>query len=106
MIKLIKSNMKRSSNLFAAKVAALIIITAILAGTIPFGIISCAMNQEPVHYFKIQRLNFNGDVQQTYYSKNFPNDGDHYIYFRDCTIGKLIQFSAPYTAEDIGTNKP
>ena len=47
--------MKRSSNLFAAKVAALIIITAILAGTIPFGIISCAMNQEPVHYFKIQR---------------------------------------------------
>ena len=98
--------MKKPSNTFAAKVAALIIISAILAVTIPFGIVSCAMKEEPVRYFKIQRLNIYGEVQQTYYSKNFPCDGNHYIYFRDYTTGKWIQFSAPYTAEDIGTNKP
>jgi hypothetical protein len=96
----------RSTDLFTAKVATTLIVGAILAVTIPFGIVSCAMNNKPVRYFKIQRLNIYGEVQQTYYSKNFPCDGDHYIYFRDYTTGKWIQFSAPYTAEDIGTNKP
>jgi hypothetical protein len=91
---------------FGAKVAGILIAVAILLVVVPFALVSCAMKEKSDRYFKVQRLNFNGEVLQTYYSKNFPCDGNHYIYFREYPSGKCIQFSAPYTAEDIGTNKP
>jgi len=65
--------------------------------------VGCAT--EPRHYYKIQRLNINGEIQQIYYSTSYPN-GTGSIHFREYPSGKWIKFSAPYTAEDLGTNKP
>jgi len=60
---------------------------------------------EPTHYYKIQRLNYNGEVIQTYYSKSYPW-GTDFIDFKEYPSDKWIKFKSPYTAEDIGTNKP
>jgi len=60
---------------------------------------------EPTHYYKIQRLNLNGEVMQTYYSKSYPW-GTDFIDFKEYPSGKWIKFKASYTAEDLGTNKP
>ncbi len=82
------------------------IVLAMLAVIIiPLVIGGCLAASEPRHYYKIQRLNINGEVQQTYYSTSYPW-GTGYISFREFPSGKDVKFSAPYTAEDIGTNKP
>lgn len=59
----------------------------------------------PTHYYKIQRLNFNGEVIQTYYSKSYPW-GTDFIDFKEYPSERWIKFKSPYTAEDLGTNKP
>ena len=61
---------------------------------------------EPTHYYKVQRLNLNGDVQQTYYSQSFPWGTDRYVTFREYPSNRYIKLSTPYVAEDLGTNKP
>ncbi len=82
------------------------IVLAMLAVIIiPMVIGGCLAASEPIHYYKIQRLNNIGEVQQTYYSKSYPW-GTDCIGFREFPSGKNIKFSAPYTAEDLGTNKP
>ena len=60
---------------------------------------------EPTHYYKIQRLNYNGEVIQTYYSKSYPW-GTDFIDFKEYPSGKWIKLKCSYTAEDLGTNKP
>jgi hypothetical protein len=60
---------------------------------------------EPTHYYKIQRLNINGEVQQTYYSESYPW-GTDFIDFKEYPSRRWIKFKSPYTAEDLGTNKP
>jgi predicted amidohydrolase len=60
---------------------------------------------EPTHYYKIQRLNFNGEIIQTYYSKSYPW-GTDFIDFKEYPSERWIKFKSPYTAEDLGTNKP
>jgi hypothetical protein len=68
--------------------------------------VGCAVTKsEPDHYYRIQRLNISGEVQQTYYSKKYPW-GMETVSFKEYPSGKDIKFYAPYTAEDIGTNKP
>lgn len=92
--------------MFGTKVAGIIITVAILLVTVPFGIVSCAMKEKHQEYYRIQRLNIYGEVQQTYYSQSFPWSGENCTYFKEYPSGKFIEFSAPYTAEDLGTNKP
>lgn len=72
---------------------------------IPMFIGGCLAGSEPIHYYKIQRLNINGEVMQTYYSKSYPW-GTDYIDFREYPSGKWIKLKCSYTAEDLGTNKP
>jgi len=61
---------------------------------------------EPTHYYKIQRLNYNGEVVQNYYSKSYPRGTDSYVTFKEFPTGALIKMHASYVAEDLGTNKP
>ena len=98
--------MKKPDHMFAAKVATTLIVGAILLVAVPLGIVSCAMKEEHNEYYRIQRLNIYGEVQQTYYSQSFPWSGENCTYFKEYPSGKFIEFSAPYTAEDLGTNKP
>ena len=60
----------------------------------------------PTHYYKIQRLNLNGEVQQIYYSQSFPWSTDGYITFREYPSNRYIKIHTSYVAEDLGTNKP
>jgi len=72
---------------------------------IPMFIGRCVAASEPIHYYKIQRLNYNGEVIQTYYSKSYPY-GTDFIDFREYPSGKWIKLKCGYIAEDLGTNKP
>lgn len=90
----------------AFKVVASIFVIGAFLLFIAFSVASCAMNNEPVHYYRVQRLNIFGEVQQTYYSRCLPESVNNNVFFREYPSKKWIQFSAPYTAEDIGTNKP
>jgi hypothetical protein len=60
---------------------------------------------EPTHFYRVQRLNYNGEIVQTYYSKSYPW-GTDFIEFKEYPSNKWIKFKSPYTAEDLGTNKP
>ena len=73
---------------------------------IPMFIGGCLAASEPQHYYKIQRLNVNGDVQQTYYSETYPWGTEGYVTFKVYPSGSDIKMHCPYVAEDIGTNKP
>lgn len=73
---------------------------------IPFFIAGCIAESEPTHYYKIQRLNINGEVQQVYYSQSFPWGTDGYVTFREYPSNRYIKMHTSYVAEDIGTNKP
>jgi predicted amidohydrolase len=94
---------KRKTFLFELKIISFILAVA-LTPTIFFG---CAYFNppEPTHYYKIQRLNYNGEVIQTYYSKSYPY-GTDFIDFKEYPSGKLIKLKCGYIAEDLGTNKP
>jgi hypothetical protein len=81
-----------------------IVLGILTVATIPMFIAGCLVNSEPVHYYKIQRLNINGDVQQTYYSKGYPWGTDSYVSFNEYPSGRTIKMHTPYVAEDIGTN--
>jgi hypothetical protein len=82
-----------------------VVVCIIAVAIIPMFIGGCLANSEPIHYYKIQRLNINGEVMQTYYSKSYPW-GTDYIDFREYPSGKWIKLKCSYTAEDLGTNKP
>jgi hypothetical protein len=84
-----------------------VIVLCILAvAVIPKFIGGCLAGSEPTHYYKIQRLNINGEVQQVYYSQSYPWGTDGYIAFREYPSKSYIKLSTPYVAEDLGTNKP
>lgn len=84
-----------------------VIVLCILAiAVIPFFIAGCIAESEPTHYYKIQRLNYNGEVVQNYYSKSYPWGTDSYVTFKEFPTGALIKMHASYVAEDLGTNKP
>ena len=88
--------------LFEATVILVILSIAIF----PMCIGGCLAAFEPIHYYKIQRLNINEEVMQTYYSKSYPWGIEGCVDFREYPSGKWIKMNAPYTAEDLGTNKP
>jgi len=83
-----------------------VILFILSVAIIPFIIGGCIASSEPVHYYKIQRLNINGELQQVYYSKNYPWGTDGYVTFVEYPSGRNIKMHTPYVAEDIGTNKP
>jgi hypothetical protein len=58
---------------------------------------------DTIHYYKIERINNEGKVQQTYISKgHFPWVGEHYVDFREYPSGHLIRINSAYTVEDLG----
>ena len=73
---------------------------------VPILIGGCLAVSDPIHYYKIMRLNINGEIQQTYYSKSYPWGTEGYLSFREYPSGRDIKMHCPYIAEDIGTNKP
>ena len=87
---------------FSMTVTACIVAIAV----VPFFIAGCIAESEPIHYYKIQRLNLNGEVLQTYYSQSFPWGTDSYVTFREYPSNRYIKLSTSYTAEDLGINKP
>jgi len=95
---------KRKTFLFEVKIISLILAVA-FTPTIFF--VGCAFFEPhlPTHYYKIQRLNYNGEVIQTYYSKSYPY-GTDFIDFKEYPSDKWIKLKCSYTAEDLGTNKP
>lgn len=95
--------MKNKLKPFLFVILAVLIICTVSA--IPMIITGCLLSSEPTLYYKVQRLNNNGVVQQTYYSQNYPTGTDA-IYFKEYPSGNWIKFSAPYSAECLGTNKP
>jgi hypothetical protein len=97
-------NMKNKFKTFMFGWAVVLFFLAI--AIIPMIIGGCLANSEPTHYYKIQRLNINGEVQQIYYSKGYPWGTDGYVTFTDYPSNKYIKMQTPYIAEDIGTNKP
>jgi len=62
--------------------------------------------QSHQHYYKIQRLNINGQVMQTYCSKGYPWGTEGYVTFKEYPSGKHVKMQCPYVAEDIGTEPP
>jgi hypothetical protein len=83
-----------------------VVLGIIVFATIPMLIGGCLANSAPIHYYKIQRLNINGEVQQVYYSKGYPWGTDGYVSFTEYPSNRDIKMHTPYIAEDIGTNKP
>ena len=83
-----------------------VVIGIIAFAVIPMVIGGCLANSVPTHYYKIQRLNINGEVQQVYYSKGYPWGTDGYVTFTEYPSNRDIKLHTPYVAEDIGTNKP
>jgi hypothetical protein len=97
-------NNKTKTFWFEAKVIAF--VTAIPLVPILF-FVGCAYFDRPqVHYYKIQRLNINGEVQQTFYSTGYPWGTDGFVSFKEYPSSRWIKMQCPYVAEDIGTNKP
>jgi hypothetical protein len=82
-----------------------VVLCIIAVAIIPMFIGGCLAGSEPTHYYRIQRLNVNGEVQQTYYSIGYPWGTDSYVTFREYPSNKDIKMATPYVAEDIGTNK-
>jgi hypothetical protein len=97
-------NNKIKTTIFEIKVIAFILAVALCPALV---VVSCSYIDPtpPAHYYKIQRLNINGEVMQTYYSKSYPW-GTDFIDFKEYPSNKWIKFKSPYTAEDLGTNKP
>jgi hypothetical protein len=94
------------SNKFKTFLFGLSVVLAIFTlAAIPMIIAGCLLQSEPIQYYKVQRLNINGDVQKTYYSQSYPYGIDT-ISFREYPSGNWVKFSAPYNAECLGTNKP
>jgi hypothetical protein len=73
---------------------------------IPLFIGGCLAESEIKHYYKIQRLDAYGQVQQIYYSYDYPWGTDGYVSFKQYPTGASIKMHCAYVAEDIGTNKP
>lgn len=98
---------KKQPCLFGLKVAGSMILFVVVLFAISGFVASCAVavTKKQTHYYKIQRLNLNGDVLQTYYSTTYPC-GTEAIVFIEYPSGKEIKFKSSYTAEDLGTNKP
>ena len=94
---------KRKTFLFEFKIISFILAVAFIP-TIFFGCVYFNPPQ-PTHYYKIQRLNYNGEVIQTYYSKSYPY-GTDFIDFKEYPSDKWIKLKCGYIAEDLGTNKP
>ena len=83
------------------------VVLALLAVIIiPMTIGGCLAESEPTHYYKIQRLNIYGEVEQVYYSTGYPWGTDGCVIFKEYPSNRNIKMHAPYIAEDIGTNKP
>ena len=83
-----------------------VVLCILIVVVIPMFVGGCLAGSEPTHYYKVQRLNLNGDIQQTYYSQSFPWGTDSYVTFREYPSNRYIKLSSPYVAEDLGTNKP
>ena len=73
---------------------------------IPLFIGGCIAESDPTHYYKIQRLDVYGQVQQVYYSTGYPWGTDSYVTFKEYPSERNIKMHCPYVAEDLGTNKP
>jgi hypothetical protein len=81
-------------------VICLVILTI---ATIPV-FITRHLDPEISHYYKIERLNVDGKVQQTYISKGrFPWTGEHSVTFTEYPCGHFITINSNYTVEDLGT---
>lgn len=90
--------------LFETKVILLVLFIPLLP-TVLF--VGCAIfDRVPEHYYKIQRLDNYGQVQQVYYSTGYPCGTDNYVTFKQYPSGATVMMHCPYIAEDIGTNKP
>ena len=96
-------NNKIKTKIFEVKVIAFILSIPL----IPILFFGCAYFDRPaVHYYKIQRLNINGEVMQTFYSKGYPWGTDGFVSFKEYPSSKWIKMQCPYMSEDMGTNKP
>jgi hypothetical protein len=91
--------------LFEIKVILFILSIALIP---VFVFVGCAyyIPEPHQHYYKIQRLNINGEVMQTFYSKGYPYGTQGYVTFREYPSNKNIKMQCPYVAEDIGENVP